>query len=105
MVPFPTIGRRRADTVEQLRGDIDSGRMRDKIRVGDPAAAPLGADEEAAGTPLPSAAIARARQTERDRGSAVGSGEAGERSRRRRWTVAAFAALAVLAALSVWMAP
>jgi hypothetical protein len=41
-----------AATLEQLRKDIDSGRTRDKVTGPDPAAAPLGADEEAAGTPL-----------------------------------------------------
>jgi hypothetical protein len=35
-------------TVEQLRGQIDSGRTHDKIAVTDPAAAPLGSDDEAA---------------------------------------------------------
>ena len=34
-----------------LRADIDRGRTRDKVNVNDPAAAPLGTDEEAAGTP------------------------------------------------------
>lgn len=38
-------------TVEQIRHTIDRGGAHDKVRVGDPAAAPLGADEEAAGTP------------------------------------------------------
>ncbi len=35
-------------TVEQLRGAIDSGRTGDKVAVVDPAAAPLGSDGEAA---------------------------------------------------------
>lgn len=39
-------------TIEQFRRDIDSGLTADKTSVIDPAAAPLGADEEAAGTPL-----------------------------------------------------
>jgi hypothetical protein len=43
---------RRGSTVEQLRSDIDHGRTGDKVEGSDPAAAPLGADEEAAGTPL-----------------------------------------------------
>jgi hypothetical protein len=54
----------RADTAAKLRSDIDSGRTGDKVRAPDPAAAPLGADEEAAGTPLSRAVIAQARQTE-----------------------------------------
>jgi hypothetical protein len=35
---------------QHLRRDIDSGRTGDKIPVEDPAAAPLGTDDEAAGT-------------------------------------------------------
>lgn len=35
---------------QHLRADIDSGRTGDKIPVEDPAAAPLGTDDEAAGT-------------------------------------------------------
>jgi hypothetical protein len=52
-------------TSEQLRHDIDSGRAGDKVRVGDPAAAPLGTDDEAAGTPPSRSAIATARDQER----------------------------------------
>ena len=37
-------------TTDQLRHDIDQGRTGDKVP--DPAVAPLGTDEEAAGTPL-----------------------------------------------------
>lgn len=43
--------RRDPPTVERLRADIDSGRTGEKVRYPDPAAAPLGSDEEAAGTP------------------------------------------------------
>jgi hypothetical protein len=37
-----------AQTREQLRGAIDSGKMGDKIAMTDPASAPLGSDDEAA---------------------------------------------------------
>lgn len=40
-------------TSAQIKDDIDSGRTGDKVRAFDPAAAPLGTDEEAAGTPTP----------------------------------------------------
>jgi hypothetical protein len=41
-------------TAEQLRDDIQSGRTGDKVNFPDPAAAPLGSDDEAAGqTPEP----------------------------------------------------
>jgi hypothetical protein len=41
----------RNPTVEQVRAGIDRGAASDKIAQPDPATAPLGADEEAAGTP------------------------------------------------------
>jgi hypothetical protein len=56
---------RRGSTVEQLRSDIDHGRTGDKVEGSDPAAAPLGADEEAAGTPLPPKVVSTARDLER----------------------------------------
>lgn len=39
-------------TPSQLRREIDAGEGRDKIAYPDPAAAPLGTDDEAAGTPV-----------------------------------------------------
>lgn len=48
-------------TVDQLRADIDHGRTGDKVAGSDPAAAPLGTDEEAAGTPVSSKQAAAAR--------------------------------------------
>jgi hypothetical protein len=55
--------------MEQLRSDIDHGRTGDKVEVSDPAAAPLGTDEEAAGTPVPSSAVTAARDRELSQGS------------------------------------
>ncbi|MFO1080323.1 MAG: hypothetical protein U1E23_06840 [Reyranellaceae bacterium] len=51
-------------TVSQLKADIDGGRTGDKRRGFDPAAAPLGTDDEAAGSPPPGAAIDHARASE-----------------------------------------
>ena len=51
-------------TTEQLRHDIDQGRTGDKVRFPDPAAAPLGTDEEAAGTPIDPQVIAQTRDAE-----------------------------------------
>jgi hypothetical protein len=51
-------------TTEQLRDDIDRGRTGEKVNVSDPAAAPLGTDEEAAGTPLDGAVVAEVRDRE-----------------------------------------
>jgi hypothetical protein len=52
---------------DQLRTEIDSGRTGDKVPFPDPAAVPLSADEEAAGTPPPAEAVARAAEHERHR--------------------------------------
>ena len=47
-----------------MRHDIDRGRGGDKVKVIDPAAAPLGSDDEAAGTPPPAEAVAKAHEQE-----------------------------------------
>ncbi len=54
-------------TAAQLRDDIDSGRTRDKVAHSDPAAAPLGTDDEAAGTPPTGEQAAMARRHEASR--------------------------------------
>jgi hypothetical protein len=51
-------------STEQLRHDIDQGRTGDKVRFPDPAAAPLGTDEEAAGTPIDPQVVAQTRDAE-----------------------------------------
>jgi hypothetical protein len=61
---MPTITEKRS-TIDQLRRDIDRGRTGDKVSWPDPALAPLGTDEEAAGTPLAPGAIDAARRAER----------------------------------------
>jgi hypothetical protein len=55
----------RGATTDQLRDDIDAGRAGDKVRFPDPAAAPLGTDEEAAGTPVDPHVLAATRERER----------------------------------------
>jgi len=47
----PDTGREVGVTMDRLRHEIDSGRTGDKVAARDLAAAPLGTDEEAAGTP------------------------------------------------------
>jgi hypothetical protein len=54
--------KRTGSTVEQLRADIDSGRTHDKVANADPAVAPLGTDDEAAGTRLDPRAVSRDRR-------------------------------------------
>jgi hypothetical protein len=61
----PSISNR--STISQLRDDIDAGRTGDKIDWPDPAAAPLGTDEEAAGTPPDPGAVEMARTLELSR--------------------------------------
>jgi hypothetical protein len=52
------------EIVEKLRTDIHRGRTRDRVPVSDLAMAPLGTDEEAAGTPLTAQQIAETRRLE-----------------------------------------
>jgi hypothetical protein len=56
-----------ARNVDQLRARIDSGQSGDKMPWPDPAAAPLGTDEEAAGTPPTREAVAVASRLETGR--------------------------------------
>jgi hypothetical protein len=56
-------------TISQLRDDIDAGRTGDKLEWPDPAAVPLGTDEEAAGTPPDQWAVETARRIEVSRPS------------------------------------
>src|SRR5262249_5897957 len=75
----PVIGREvrsvsSRNTLERLRSETDEELAGDKVRAFDPAAAPLGVDEEAAGTPVLREAIARARANENRRGHRVPHG-------------------------------
>src|SRR5690348_8896044 len=57
----------RGSAASQLRDDIDRGRTGEKVDWPDPAAAPLGTDDEAAGTPSQTGAINALRHRERAR--------------------------------------
>lgn len=62
-------GRKTGPTTAQLRDAIDRGRTGSKVPHEDPAAAPLGTDDEAAGTPPGPDQIRRAMRREmRNRG-------------------------------------
>jgi hypothetical protein len=58
------VNKRTGPTIERLNHDVDRGRGGNKVNVIDPAAAPLGSDEEAAGTPLAAEAVAKAHEEE-----------------------------------------
>jgi hypothetical protein len=51
-------------TSDRLRDAIDRGEGGDKVNFSDPAAAPLGTDDEAAGTPPTEAQLRRAHEAE-----------------------------------------
>lgn len=59
-------------TVDRLRHDIDRGRGGDKVDNIDPAAAPLGTDDEAAGKPPTAAEVEVAYKHEVGRGVTSG---------------------------------
>jgi hypothetical protein len=82
-------------TVEQLRADVDRGRTGDKIDFPDPAAAPLGTDEEAAGTPIDGRLVAQVRQVE---------GAASKRAVRNRGLGAAWILIGFIAVVATGIA-
>jgi len=93
----------RGSTTEQLRKDIDSGRTSSKIDYPDPAAAPLGTDDEAAGTPPSPVAIDMARREE------VGNAAAATKEQSLGVGAAIYTGvlalvLASLSAIAVWLA-
>lgn len=90
-------------TTEQLRKDIDSGRSGSKIAYPDPAAAPLGADDEAAGTPPSAAAVLEARRHEVENAPVTTKGN--HRLDRGAYIYGGLLAglIASLAAIAVWM--
>ena len=55
-----------------LKKDIDRGMTGDKVSYPDPAASPLGTDDEAAGTPNTPEQVAMARSIERTQGAQAG---------------------------------
>lgn len=61
-------------TAHELKGAIDSGRTGDKVAFGDPGAAPLGTDDEAAGTPDTAERVALAIRQELKNGLSSRSG-------------------------------
>ncbi len=62
---------RPGSTMAQLRQDIDSGRTGSKVGAPDPAAAPLGTDDEAGGAPAAPVTIMQVREVERRIGDAA----------------------------------
>lgn len=83
-----------------LRGAIDSGETRDKVPGSDPAAAPLGTDDEAAGTPVSARQSEAALRQETGRGPGVppasASSSTGSGSRAAIYMIGAGVLLVVL---------
>jgi len=74
----------------KLRSVIDAGKARDKVAYPDPAAVPLGADDEAAGTPVTEAQArtaleyeTRTRHASDKAATAVEDGRSGQRPAHR----------------------
>jgi hypothetical protein len=67
---------------DRLRHEIDAGGTQDKVDHPDPAAAPLGTDAEAAGTPTDPAAMERAAARETGRPPAEAPAEPRDRDDR-----------------------
>jgi len=91
-----SVGAAPGSTTERLRADIDTGRTGDKVAASDPAAAPLGTDDEAAGRPASEHSVARARGNEVKMDEPH---EAHERGIGSAWILIGFVALLSLAVL------
>lgn len=92
--------------VEQLRADIDSGRTGDKVAYPDPAAAPLGADDEAAGETQQGAAMVRAADPDQRSDARKGTPAGNPGTGSRTWIyVAVVAALLVVMLILGTMMP
>ena len=90
----------------QLRRDITSGATGDKVPVIDPAATPLGTDDEAAGAPPSPEMIAAVRRHEREtapRRSPLDPTDPGRDSRPAWQFAAAVALLAAVGVLAWWI--
>lgn len=68
-------------SADRLRHDIDQGRAGDKVPFPDPAAAPLGTDDEAAGSPPTPAEVEEAYATEFSGDASEAPGASDERAR------------------------
>ena len=98
-----------ADNTQQLKSDIDTGRTGDKIDQGyDPGLAPLGTDDEAAGTPPTPFRVGLARRYEGVERWMRGSRAAGAAHHKRDGVALGFLAftggLGVVLAAGVWLA-
>ncbi len=91
---------------DKLRARIDEGQTHDKVAMPDPAAAPLGTDAEAAGTPASAASVEKATRQEaapiqrRSRGFERTAARNYKETPEQRWAVyLIFVGVAVLIAL------
>ena len=95
-------------TTAQLKGDIDSGRTGDKNPVLDPSLAPLGTDDEAAGTPPNPFRVGLARRYEGVERWMRGSRAAGAAHHTRDGVALGFLAftggIGVVLAAGIWLA-
>lgn len=82
---------------DQLRDDIDRGRTGEKVRFPDPAAAPLGTDDEAAGSRPDPGTVAAVRRDERARADRMRA--RGSNLQAWIWVILAAAAIGLIAIL------
>jgi hypothetical protein len=94
----------RPPTADRLRDEIDHGAAGDKVPFPDPAAAPLGTDDEAAGTPPTRGQVAAAMGDEATRAPAVPTAERPEDVQRDTGYRRGMAAILVVLALLILIA-
>lgn len=89
--------------VAHLKQDIAGGATGDKIPMLDPAAAPLGTDDEAAGTPPTWREVAEARAAERATSRGLERPADRGEDRHRLRLIGALLALVALGAAALWL--
>lgn len=87
-------------TSTKLKHDIDRGRGGDKVNAIDPAAAPLGTDEEAAGAAPPVDAVAQAYNNEIDHSPVISQRKDNDHA--VAIYVIVVATIALIVAVAIW---
>jgi hypothetical protein len=84
---------------DQLKAAVNAGRTGDKVAALDPAAAPLGTDEEAAGTPINRRILGHVLDEELSKGLSLG--DPAHAARRDAWSAVALWLSAVAFACAI----
>ncbi len=93
-----------ANTVSQLKNDIDSGLTGDKTATADPGLSPLGTDDEAAGRPASPERVAMAREQEKTIGRIATAKDKTENNGSIKVLIGAIVVIAVVVVVAFYLA-